>query len=302
MIDPNGTPTEPATTHDAVSAAFDSLSNSTPDAPQAAPEPQAPVYEAPQHWPEPDRQRFAQAAPEWQQWILDRNKSTEADYTRKTQELAAQRKQLEQSEQYAQQVRQLYEPLKQYGWDERTTAQWAHALATNPQGTLAELQKLYGGQQTQPGEFIDPELQRVQTQLQNLSSWQQQQQQLQQAYFQKLQEAQQTQEIDSYWQQWSSQKDDKGAPKFPHFSNDEVRQTMGALLSSFPDRYTEDQAYALAVQAHIKPESITPKSDPARVANARAAGFSVQSGTPAPRQIHSTRDAVSAAFDQLTNR
>lgn len=299
--EPNGTPeTESAETlHDQISAAYEELAGTKE--PQEQQVEQAPAIEAPAHWPEPDRQRFAQAAPDWQQWLLERHKSTEADYTRKTQELASQRKQVEQSEQYAQQVRQLYEPLRQYGWDERTTAQWAHALATNPQATLAELQKLYGqgSQQAQPqSEFVDPVTQQLQQQLNGLTQWQQQQQQNQQRYFQMLQEAAQTQEIDTYWQQWSSQKDEKGSPRFPHFGNDEVRQTMGALLSSFPDRYTEDQAYALAVQAHIKPESVIPQRN---VADAKRAGFSVQGGPPAQRTIRSTRDAIEAAWDSLSH-
>lgn len=52
------------------------------------------VLEAPAHWPEADRAAFATLPEEMQQFLLRRSKETDADYTRKTQELAEQRKKL----------------------------------------------------------------------------------------------------------------------------------------------------------------------------------------------------------------
>jgi hypothetical protein len=46
------------------------------------------TVEAPQHWPEADRQNFAKLTPEGQAFLLRRHKEMEADYTRKTQENA----------------------------------------------------------------------------------------------------------------------------------------------------------------------------------------------------------------------
>lgn len=52
------------------------------------------ALEAPAHWPEEDRAAFATLPEEMQQFLLRRSKETDADYTRKTQELAEQRKEL----------------------------------------------------------------------------------------------------------------------------------------------------------------------------------------------------------------
>lgn len=46
------------------------------------------TVEAPQHWPATDREMFAKQSPEAQKWILGRHKAMEADYTRRTQEIA----------------------------------------------------------------------------------------------------------------------------------------------------------------------------------------------------------------------
>jgi hypothetical protein len=54
------------------------------------------ALEAPTHWPAADREMFGKQTPEAKQFILNRHKAMEADYTRKTQELAPVRRFKEQ--------------------------------------------------------------------------------------------------------------------------------------------------------------------------------------------------------------
>lgn len=82
----------------------------TPAAPAtetpAAPGVTAP--EAPAHWPAKDRELFAKATPEHQAWLLERHKAMEADYTRKTQEIAPARRLKEQLDEILGPHRQKY--------------------------------------------------------------------------------------------------------------------------------------------------------------------------------------------------
>lgn len=50
------------------------------------------AVDAPAHWPAADREMFAKQSPEAKQWLINRHKAMEADYTRKTQEVVGMRK------------------------------------------------------------------------------------------------------------------------------------------------------------------------------------------------------------------
>ena len=62
-------------------------------------EPESQIVTAPQSMSAKDREAFYALPPESQQWISDRVKSQEADYTRKTMEVAEQRKVYDKLEQ-----------------------------------------------------------------------------------------------------------------------------------------------------------------------------------------------------------
>jgi hypothetical protein len=79
---------------DSGNPAFGSNESQPPQQPQEPADPNAPpdpqTLEPPQHWPEEKKQLFRAQSPEAQQFLLERHKAMEGDYTRKTQELAQQ--------------------------------------------------------------------------------------------------------------------------------------------------------------------------------------------------------------------
>ncbi len=78
--------------YDRVTAEEPGTEDATP-APDAAPEAEdAREPDAPEHWPEADRAAFAGLAAPGREFLLRRHREMEADYTRKTQELAGHRR------------------------------------------------------------------------------------------------------------------------------------------------------------------------------------------------------------------
>lgn len=59
---------------------------------------------APEHWPDDHKALFAKQSPEAQQWMLDRHKSMESDYSRRIQEVAPLQKAVEPWQNYMQQI------------------------------------------------------------------------------------------------------------------------------------------------------------------------------------------------------
>lgn len=68
--------------------------------------PVAETQEAPAHWPAEKREAFAKMPSEAQRFVLERHKEMEADYTRKTTDLAEQRKPLDE-------FQKLFDPYRQ---------------------------------------------------------------------------------------------------------------------------------------------------------------------------------------------
>ena len=86
-------PAEPAV--DPLDALVDEIDSGDPAVgsgePQQPQEPQVQqTLEPPQHWPAEKKELFRSQTPEAQQFLLERHKAMEGDYTRKTQELAQQ--------------------------------------------------------------------------------------------------------------------------------------------------------------------------------------------------------------------
>ena len=127
--------------------------------------------EAPDHWAAADKERFAAAPPELQQWLLDRHKSMEGDYTRKSQEVAEVKKTWEP-------VQELFAP---YADQMRANGQTPHSVIShwaqinnsldqNPRQTIEWLANQYGvklGEQTDDI-YIDPQVQSLRQELQQL--------------------------------------------------------------------------------------------------------------------------------------
>lgn len=66
----------------------------------------ASAVEAPAHWPAAAREMFAKQSPEAKQWLLERHKAMEADYTKKMQEITGARREAEELD-------EIFKPWKQ---------------------------------------------------------------------------------------------------------------------------------------------------------------------------------------------
>ena len=196
----------------------------------------------PQHWATEDKELFSGQPKEVQEWLLNRHKSMEADYTRKTQELAETRR-------YKEQVDGLLEPYRQQfamqGMDDvgaiRYLVSWKQYLDTNPAGAIEALARDYGVDlsQPQPDEDVDPAIATLHREINGLKA--QEAQRAQQA--QLAQQQTLTQQVNAF----RDTKDETGNPKYPHFET--VRADMAALIQSGRAGGLED-AYTLAVRLH----------------------------------------------------
>lgn len=194
--------------------------------------------EPPQHWAEEHKDTFRNLPPSAQEFVLQRHRQMEADYTRKSQEVAEVRKALEPAKAH----------ISQMGVSEgeyvRRLAAADQYLTQNPKQGVEWLAKQYGvkldtGEQgTEEDEFKDPYVQQLEEKVNALESqFQSRQQQEQHASEQQIQ-----QQIE----QFASEKDEKGDYKRPHF--EQVKTHMGALMNSGAAESLEE-AYDQAVWA-----------------------------------------------------
>lgn len=212
----------------------------------AEPAPDVQPLEPPARWSEAEKAEFAKLPREAQAVLAERYKAMEADYTRKTQEIAETRKAVEP---LIQEVGKWSPYLRQLGvtpdqaFTQMLTTEYTLRTGTPEQKvqSLAYLAQLYGvplpnqtaGDGTQP----DPAFTQLHQQVSQL------QQQLRQMNEQSvLSERQRAQaEFDALGQT----KDESGQPKFPHFQR--VSQTMIQLVST-GQAETWEAAYAKSVR------------------------------------------------------
>ena len=207
--------------------------------------PEVPPLDAPQHWLAADKERFNGMPRDAQEYVLERDKSMTADYTRKTQDVA--------------QIRQAYEPLhhvlnpmrqalQQSGISEAEYVarliQADRNLQQNPYGAIQQLARNAG---INLEALEQPQAATVQQPDPQVNALQQQVQQLQ-GYVQGNEEraAQERQagllsQIDSF----SAQTDADGNVAHPHF--DALRVTMGQLIEAGAAADLED-AYSKALR------------------------------------------------------
>lgn len=233
--------------------AEDAAENDIDAAEQASNEGEQPGgIEAPQHWPSELRKRFESLPQDAQEFVMDRHRDMEADYTRKTQELAEQRRQVEQ---YAEFDRML-QPYQQR-WAQRgmTPGQainqllaYGESLEQDPKGTLLTLAQRYGVDLQQAYEdqpYVDPNTQKLEQQLQ----------QLQQSIAQRDQQTQQQQQqaLLAQIQGFAEATDAEGKPLRPYFQD--VQDDMARLMQlGHVERSPAglQQAYEMAVQYNPK--------------------------------------------------
>ena len=167
----------------------DTVAEATDDADSEGSEPDNQTITAPQSMSAKDREAFYTLPPESQQWISDRVKSQEADYTRKTMEVAEQRKLYDKLEQAIAPRRQQF---AMNGMDEGTAIGQLLALSdyadSDPVGFTRYLLEQRGipvsALTTAPGvdNYVDPQMLAMQNRLQGFENHfaQQQSQQLEQ--------------------------------------------------------------------------------------------------------------------------
>ena len=202
-----------------------------------------PPLEAPKNWSEDVRSKFKDLPRDAQEYMLKRDKEMTADYTRKTQEVAEQRKSFESLDKVIAPMRQ---QIAASGVGE---AEYISrllnadmALRNNPKMAIKQLAQGYGIDLSSIEETVDwndsdPQITQLQQQNQAILA------ELNQFKRQNLQSARQ--QTEAHINGFAGTKDDKGNLKYPHF--DKLRVKMGNLIDAGEAKGLED-AYAKAVR------------------------------------------------------
>jgi hypothetical protein len=258
---------------------------------------------APDHWADADKEIFNTADPTIQQWLLDRHKSMEGDYTRKAQQVAEERRQYERDLDFVGRVRQQIAPIAQLyasrGIDEAGTigilSGWFQQLS-NPQTRDAAFRQLgeqLGVQLNQAqveDEYVDPSVQQLRQELNQFRAQTQQQTLAQQQYLQQQQAAHQQQAMANAKQmidEFRSQKDEYGNLKYPLY--EKVQEVMGKYMNADQDLSME-KAYGLAVQRMGLTHPVN-AAQKARQAKRAASGVRSNSGVANSEEL-SQRDLI----------
>lgn len=199
-----------------------------------------PAIEPPQHWAEEHKETFRNLPAEAQNFVLDRHKQMEADYTRKTQEIAD--------------VRNAVRPAREAlnipeGQEGRYVGSLVNAdmyLRQSPNEAIQQIAQAYGidlgqfgrGNLDEDEDEKDPYVAQLEEKVQNLER----------QFTERTQNEQQANaaQLDQQIQAFADEKDDKGDYKHPHFA--EVRAHMGGLMQAGAAQTLED-AYDQAVWA-----------------------------------------------------
>ena len=202
-----------------------------------------PPLEAPKNWSEDVRSKFKDLPRDAQEYMLKRDKEMTADYTRKTQEVAEQRKSFESLDKVIAPMRQ---QIAASGVGE---AEYISrllnadmALRNNPKMAIRQLAQGYGIDLSSIEETVDwndsdPQIAQLKQQNQAILA------ELNQFKQQNLQSARQ--QTEAQINGFANTKDDKGNLKYPHF--DKLRVKMGNLIDAGEAKGLED-AYAKAVR------------------------------------------------------
>lgn len=205
-----------------------------PNAPPVAVEPAlVQPIEAPARWTEADKAKFAAWPRETQEAVLERHKAMEADYTRKSQDIAEFRKSAEPLVQAVQPYQQYLDQLAptlgmsppqmvnaMLGFDYRarsgTPEQKVAALAELASSYGIDLAAMSRGEGAQPNPLIDNLRQTVSQLTQRVTQ------------FETQHEQQTVQQISNEITAFENAKNADGSPKYPHYQR--VRGIMGNLI------------------------------------------------------------------------
>lgn len=289
--------------------------------------------EPPKNWSEADKAKFAAMPEDARKWVLDRHKSMEADYTRKTMEIADFKREYEP-------IRQLIDPFKpqlqQAGYTpDRYIREWINVeqrlMNGDGVGVIMDVMRGYniqpdkvlqalGIQPSQaqgqvPQAPLDPHLQSMAQKLAGLEGYLQEQARREQAAAQQRQQAEVsrvTNEIEAF----RTATDDKGAPLHPHY--DDLESTIANLAQverangrvpvlkdlydtavwANPATRSKQQAAAQAAQQAKEQEAARAKAAAARKAGSSVTGAPSTGQTPKPiASGKSLRDTILEAAE-----
>ena len=199
--------------------------------------------EAPKNWSEEVRSKFKDLPRDAQEYMLKRDKEMTADYTRKTQEVAQQRKSFESLDRVIAPMRQQIQAscIGEAEYVSRLLNADI-ALRNNPKMALKQLAQGYGidlSSIEETGDWNESEPQIAQLQQQNQAILAE----LNQFKQQNLQSARQ--QTENQISTFAQSTDAKGNLKYPHF--EQVRVKMGNLIDAGEAKGLED-AYSKAVR------------------------------------------------------
>lgn len=236
--------------------------------------------EPPTHWSKEHKETFAKIAPEHKQFVLERYKAMEGDYTRKTQEIASERKAVEA-------IKTAFEPirgeLQASGIDEANAIQRlvnAHiALQRDPVNTLKLLANQYGAnlsQLTDGGgeEFQDPDVVQLRNELRQRDLKIQELERNFNGFVQTNQQREQ-ETIASVIEGFASRKDASGNAQYPLL--DELRVDMQRFVVTDPrPAQTPAQMEAILKDAYEKALWANPETRQKALAEQKKREFDLQ--------------------------
>lgn len=261
---------------------------------QPSDQPRSAALKAPDHWSQDDKDAFAKATPDLQRWALKRDKQTTSDYTRKTQELAEQRKRFEALDNVLAEARTTFN-----GVPDHEAVRWManvhQFLRAEPQNAIKWLRQTYnihdeGSPPAVPTDEsdADPVVSALKRELSDVKA--------QVSQFTRETQADKQARIASTIDMFREQKGPDGQPMHPHF--DAVQSTMAKLVragiaSDLKEAYEKAVALdptvsALEREAQAKRnKAAEQKKRAAELEKAKKAGFRV-APSPQATQVQPT--------------
>lgn len=226
---------------------------------QPAADKPAGAVEAPQHWPQADRDMFAKQAPEAQKWLLDRHKAMETDYTRKTEGIAPLLQEIDRASPYLRSINATPEAAFQallsteytlrHGTPDQKVAAVQRILndykITLPGSTSRPTETPAAGEQSaaDQSEWEDPAVAALRKEIADLKQAEQQRQQ--------LTAAEMEQRAISELRAFEAEKTADGKPAYPHFASVIDEMTRLALVERAQGRQPNLKSlYEVAVYAN----------------------------------------------------
>ena len=260
------------------------------------------LLDAPEHWSAEHREAFASLDRAGQEFLLDRHKSMESDYTKKTQEIADFRKSYEPVQEIFSQYPNLNPAETIKGW-----ANIAVSLEQDPAGTLAQLAQQYNV--ALPNQMGDNEGSQAFNQLYSkINGLEAQIEQSEQAKQEALIQ-QKAREVETF----KSETGENGELLRPFF--DEAETGMLTLINGYQARgeevpalselyeqavYANPDLRAKVLQAEKAQDEANKKAAAiARAKQAKKASKSIEGGSGSLSQPNdgTLRDSISAMFD-----